>query len=611
MKNKIAAYLMVFTIAFVAAVLIFQFTQKKEIENFYALSVIPEDPIFLLTINSFEEIAVQIKHKADFLGYKDTTPYNTLLDNLGLKVTEPIKNSEELKAIVGLCPLSPVGIAVLDPSPSATLKFFCLDNEAIFKDFLKKNYDLTEHVLEGMKYYKLTSVSDPSCCKILYIKNATAFLFENEYTLKKVFNEESSKIGDNRKYEEFKKKYPNASAHIYINSKKLGSYIANMMSFFKPSISQQISFSIKDKELAAKSQVLADALGNFLDVMIKFFKSQDSIFTAVVFDKEGVNVDSDFRLVLSENTQKIFSEKPSDNMLINNIPEGAILISSDNASTVFHKWLNEILTSSFTDIFKHLNPKNSSSESLIQTDESDIFAMYPCDIKNSPFLQLNISLKNPQKDLLTERIQKFNNINNFWDRLSFLLPIKLHFEAGKIRSFNGIQIQQCKLDFFQNKKSLIMEILQKIDSKKQVEIIVPSFYPFELAEFKGIEIFVGNDPTGKFMNDYILQLGGKKIPMLVDTDSYKFIREKAYIESSYVIYISAAQYLYQIIAKMSDIPISRKDILKTKLGDLKMNYNMINIKLHQNGIYCRLYFNFKDIKQFIYTARVLDSAVTH
>jgi len=600
MKSKITAYLLVFAVAFVAAILIVKFTQKKEIENFYALSVIPEDPIFFLTINSLEEFAGQIKLKADFLGYKDSTPYNTLLDNLGLKVTEPIKNSEELKAIVGLCPLSPVGIAVLDPSPSATLKFVCLDNEAIFKDFLKKNYDLTEHVLEGMEYYKLTSRSDAAFCKILYIKNATAFLFENEYILKKVFKEESSKIGDNRMYEEFKKKYSNASAHIYINSKKIGSYVANLMAFAKPSISQQISFSIKDKELAAKSQVFADALGNLLDIMIKFFKSQDSIFAAVVFDKEGVNVDSDFRLVLSESTQKIFSEKPSENMLIKNLPDGAIMISSDNSSAGFSKWMNETLKNSFAGIFKQLNSKNSASESSMQTDEREIFAMYPCDIKNSPYLPLNINLRNPEKDLFKEREQKFNNLNNFWDSLSFLLPIKLRFVTGKIRSFNGIQIRQYKLNFLPNEKSFINKIMQKMEPNGQVKMMVPSFYPFELAEFKGIEIFVGNDPTGKFINDFLLQLGGKEAPMLVDTAPYKFIKEKAYTESSYIVYISAAKYLYQIITHMSDI---------RHLRDPGMNYNMISIKLHQNGIYCRLYFNFNDIKQFIKTARTMDSVV--
>jgi len=609
MKNKIAAYLLIFSVALVSAVLIVKLTQKKEIENSYALSVIPEDPLFFLTINSLEEFAGQLKQKADLLGQKDSTPYNTLLGNLGLQVTEPIKNSEELKAMVGLCPLSPAGIAVLDPSPTATLKFVCLDNEAIFKDFLKRNYDLTENVLEGMEYYKLTSKNKAACSKILYIKNATAFLFENEYTLKKVFKEESNKIGDNRIYEQFKKKNSTASAFIYINSKKIGTYIANLMAFAKPSISQQISISINDKELAAKSQVLADALGSFLDVMIKFLKSQDSISAAVVFDKDGLSVESDIRLVLSENTQKIFSEKPNKNLLIDNLPDGAIMIISDNSSAGFSKWKNETLKSGFAGLFKELNSKTSVSESFPQSDERDVFAMYPCDVKNSPYLQLNINQKNPDKDLFKEREQKFNDLNNLWDSLSFLLPIKLHFATGKIRSFNGIQIQQYKLNFLPNEKSLINEILQKMEPNGQVKMMVPSFYPFELAEFKSIEIFVGNDPAGKFMNDFLLQLDGKKTPMFVDTAPYKFIKEKAYPESSYTVYISASKYLYQVITNMSDIPVSRKNSMKAKIQDSGMNYNMISIKLHQNGIYCRLYFNFNDIKQFINTVRTLDSVV--
>jgi len=151
-----------------------------------------------------------------------------------------------------------------------------------------------------------------------------------------------------------------------------------------------------------------------------------------------------------------------------------------------------------------------------------------------------------------------------------------------------------------NEKSFINEIMQKMEPNGQVKMMVPSFYPFELAEFKGIEIFVGNDPTGKFINDFLLQLGGKEAPMLVDTAPYKFIKEKAYTESSYIVYISAAKYLYQIITHMSDI---------RHLRDPGMNYNMISIKLHQNGIYCRLYFNFNDIKQFIKTARTMDSVV--
>jgi hypothetical protein len=60
---------------------------------------------------------------------------------------------------------------------------------------------------------------------------------------------------------------------------------------------------------------------------------------------------------------------------------------------------------------------------------------------------------------------------------------------------------------------------------------------------------------------------------------------------------------------MPDIPVSRRDILKATLRDPGMNYNMVSIKLHQNGIYWRMYFNFKDIKQFIKTARTMDSVV--
>lgn len=600
MKNKTIAYILVLFIALAAAVVIVSLTQNRGVENSYSNSVIPENLLVLVTTDSIENLAGEIKNKTDYLGSKDATPYNSIMNSLGIKVAEPIKNSDELKALLGVCPLSPAGIVVLDPSPAATMNYFCLSNDAIFKDYLKKNTTLSKQSIEGLDCYKIVSKTEPTCCQFLYINNDTAFIFNNEYYLKKVFKEESKKISDNKLFIEFKKEHKDSAAFVYINSKKIGEYIANMLIFAKPSISQQINISIKDKELAAKSQAFTEALGGLLDIFIKAAKSQDSIYTALSFEKEGLSIESDIRLILAEKTQEAFSKAPLENKLIEYLPEGALMVSQDNFSKDFSKWKNEAIDECFKDLIKNIRTDSKSIESEAENLEQNVFAMYPGYSKESPYLQINLSDEDTIDYNFLQKEKSLEDTNKIFENIEFLLPVKMRFVPGNIRTFNNTKIKQYSLNFSPNEKSIIMQIFKEMEPNEQGTLMIRGNYQFELAAHKNVNIFVGDDKNGKFMNDFLLWLDGKnKSKRIVDTDSYNFIKSKTYSDSSSLVYISISQYLFQVVYNMYNLPTAKTETLKNYWKDKNIYYHAISIKLKKEGIQSKIYVNFADIREVI------------
>lgn len=597
MKYKTLAYFSIILVAFGAAILIVNITQRSNSGNSYALSVMPEEPLLLITSNSIKGLADEIKKKVDFITESDNSTYNNVLEMLGITATEKIGNPQALQALLGICPSSTIGYAVLDPTPAATMKFFCLSNKAVFLDYLQKNYSLTNEKIDDIDFIRVKAKTDPSCCRILYIKNDTAFFFENEYYLKKIFKEESEKLSSNKVYNKFVKDNNAATVFIYIGSRKIGEYLSNLLAFAKPAISQQIKLSVNDKELSLNSQSFTETLSGLFDSLIAFFKSQDSICSAVVFDKKGIKIENTIRLKLSEQAQQAFSKPPKENTLIEYIPAGALMVSQDNFSDEFKQWKSAATANLFSNLLKKTNTNRLPEQSSDEQPEHSVFAMYPGLSSSSMYQEINLNYEDTNKYNFEEKEKSLERTNKLFENIEFLLPYKMKFSPEKTRAYNNIKIKQFKLSFLPNEKSIITQMMKVSETDANVNIMIQKDYRFELAGTKNISIFIGDDVNGKFMNHFLDLLQEKvKMTKLIDTDTFKTAESETYSDAGCRVYISVAKYLDQSLKYINGKP---KNSGVT-------NYNSLSVRTHQEGINLRIFINSKDIKEFVQTIKSIN-----
>jgi len=311
MNKTTTAYILVFLVAFVAAILLVQVSQTSRGVESNALSVLPADINFLLFIDKPAELFDDFQLKMGGVFGENFNIYQSMFDFLPLSDKSMVNSAIELKNKFGICLSAPAGLCQIDNTDSSNLFFFSVTNRNIFEKHIRGLFQIEDQTFEDKKYLLLTSQKENMNTLYLYFEDSTAFLLTNSYYLKKLLRDDEPRFSENSAFYKFRENHPGSMATCFFNTGKIASSLANILSFIKPNLAYKFKSKDNNSELGNKKTV--SFINKTADGLILLLKSQKSIYSTLAPTDMGYFFDSETRFKLSKATQKVFIEESASN----------------------------------------------------------------------------------------------------------------------------------------------------------------------------------------------------------------------------------------------------------------------------------------------------------
>ncbi len=598
MKKVTIIYLLILFAALIGAVLLVNISSSPAEGTSIAFDVFPEDSVIMMYVEDTRSFLRDLQTKLDNSLNSPVNIYSFYVHMNGLKGGEKITSESDLENILGLCLESPSGNCQIDNTATSEISFFSVNNELAFEQFLGSFYTIRKEEDEGNEYLILKPNESGGKNSYLYKKNSTVFITGNQYYMKKLMRYEGKTFKSNENFFDLKKKNPDRTAYLYLNTGKMARLVANTIGFVIPSITQQLENpELKLPEGITKDEAKA-AVSELAQSIVKFLKSQDFIILSVLPTSDGYSVDFDVNIKLSEETVKVFNETNSAEDLTGLVPKGPLVILEDNTTENQVAWFNNTMS------LLTINTRDKEPTNLDKKDRRVVFGMYPGKSLETMFKQITISHEEDDNVPLTPGAE-LEKLNAKMKDMENILPVKLKFFAVSSRTYENADINRFKLKINLNDQSILKIFMGGAGNNSRVKVMTTE-YPFEMTYLKDFSVFAGGDTSNDWMNDVLDNINNPDAPKAANTEAFRTVRKNALENATVNLYLNLSTYMASVLSNVENHHPRGEGRVDSLAATFPENWSLLSIKLNENGMKLRIHIDMNDVGQMLRLSQAVD-----